>query len=171
MPFSCVFLFESFLKELPYFPESPPFSGTEINKYAAECTHLCARVNGVNNSIEMVLTDLTGALSDRLAGSVDLLIFNPPYVATCEEECHSTNLAASWAGGTNGTTVIWRFIDQVNVLLSRDGQFFLVLEKVNKPRQLINQIQDKYPISCDIVMDRKCGIEHLFIVRGVKKQR
>ena len=117
----------------------------------------------------MVLTDLAVCFCDRLAGLVDLLIFNPPYVATSELECHSRLLEASWAGGTNGTQVIWRFIDQANLLLSPDGQFFLVLEKVNQPNLLVTEIEDKYPISCDIVLDRKCGIEHLFIVRGTKK--
>lgn len=117
----------------------------------------------------MVLTDLAECFCDRLAGLVDLLIFNPPYVATSDSECHARGLQASWAGGTDGTQVIWRFIDQANLLLSPEGQFFLVLEKVNQPNMLIKQIEDKYSISCDIVMDRKCGIEHLFIIKGTKK--
>lgn len=118
------------------------------------------------------MADLAGVLADRLAGSVDLLLFNPPYVATPDEELgNSCSLQAAWAGGANGTEVITRFIDQANHLLSPHGQFLLVLEKVNQPHQLLNKIHAKYPMTCEIMMDRKCGIEHLFIVRGVKKKQ
>lgn len=105
-------------------------------------------------------------MNEKLVNSVDLLIFNPPYVATEQDECNLRNLTASWAGGKNGMEVTWRFIEQANILLSPKGQFYLVLEKVNNPFNVIDEIEKKYPINCKVILDRKCGIEHLYIIRG-----
>lgn len=37
---------------------------------------------------DVVVTDLVHGLERRLAGSVDVLLFNPPYVPTPEHEVH-----------------------------------------------------------------------------------
>ena len=61
------------------------------------------------------------SLRTRLAGAVDVLLFNPPYVQTPSDEvilaCSNvvrlqvrqvggTGLSASWAGGINGREVV-----------------------------------------------------------------
>jgi release factor glutamine methyltransferase len=62
--------------------------------------------------LNSVQTDFCQGLMDRLRGSVDLLIFNPPYVVTPSEEIRSTDpLAWSWAGGKDGREVLDRFFD------------------------------------------------------------
>lgn len=64
------------------------FRATDINPEALECTRRCSEINLGNSSqaIQTVQTSLTGALEERLERSIDLLIFNPPYVPTVDEE-------------------------------------------------------------------------------------
>ena len=63
--------------------------------------------------VNVVITDFTSGLD--LNGSVDILLFNPPYVPTESDEVCGTGIEASWAGGVDGREVIDRFIPLLNV--------------------------------------------------------
>lgn len=52
---------------------------TDLNENALKCTQQTANLNSIK-SIEIIKCDLIFALSQRLANSIDILIFNPPYV-------------------------------------------------------------------------------------------
>uniref|UniRef100_A0A0M3IUL4 Methyltransferase HEMK2 n=1 Tax=Ascaris lumbricoides TaxID=6252 RepID=A0A0M3IUL4_ASCLU len=54
---------------------------TDVNFMALKCTKNTAILNAID--LDTVQCDLIVALSDRLRGIVDLLLFNPPYVPTC----------------------------------------------------------------------------------------
>lgn len=66
---------------------------------------------------------MTGNLADpfklRLSSSIDVLIFNPPYVPTSVEEVEMAQSAAgihgSWAGGNSGMQVTDIFLKDVEV--------------------------------------------------------
>ena len=98
-----------------------------------------------------------------MTGSVDLLLFNPPYVPTSElpkvpiELIHSTVqnanvpsnkhleeaslIAMSWAGGLDGMEVTNRLIDQLPRLLSPErGVAYILLCASNKPQELVSRI-------------------------------
>lgn len=57
----------------------------------------------------MIHTSLAGPLSTRLRNSVDVLVFNPPYVPTESEEAQEGQehgqISSSWAGGYDGMEV------------------------------------------------------------------
>ncbi|XP_064597642.1 methyltransferase N6AMT1-like isoform X2 [Liolophura sinensis] len=105
------------------------YVGTDINPQAAKVSHQTAQRNGV--SLEPVITDLVSALSPRLHGCVDVMIFNPPYVVTPSEEVGGTGIEASWAGGIKGREVTDRLLPDVNKLLSPGGAFYLLIIKEN----------------------------------------
>jgi tRNA1(Val) A37 N6-methylase TrmN6 len=46
----------------------------------------CCSVNGIDGRVELVMSDLAQAIQYRLENSVDLLLFNPPYVPTLPQE-------------------------------------------------------------------------------------
>ena len=69
-------------------------------------------------------TLLQDAASSLIARhSIDVLIFNPPYVPTEDEEVvtdiplssQDNPIAAAWAGGKNGRVVIDRFLPLITV--------------------------------------------------------
>jgi len=90
---------------------------TDINEQAASCTMRTAKQN--KTVVSAVVCDLAAPLASRLGGIVDLLIFNPPYVPTEEEEASAAaakrSIESSWAGGSNGMSVTNRLLRQVEV--------------------------------------------------------
>ncbi len=69
---------------------------TDINPQAAIATQQTLAAHGLR-SAHVILTDLVTAFNHRLDGLVDVLIFNPPYVPTPDEEVE--------LGGIAGMTV------------------------------------------------------------------
>ena len=77
---------------------------TDVNPAAA----VASRATGAANAqrVEVGLMDLLSAVRP---GTVDVLVFNPPYVPTSSEELveaeGSRDISASWAGGVRGREV------------------------------------------------------------------
>ena len=83
---------------------------------------------------ELIRTDLCQGIVHGLRQQVDLLLFNPPYVPTPDEEMGLGDvLAAAWAGGWKGRRVVDRFLPLVPQLLSPQGQLFLIAVRENEP--------------------------------------
>lgn len=89
-------------------PLNAAYVCTDISKTAATCTEHTAKVNGVH--LEPVVSSTVDAIAARACGAVDVLLFNPPYVATsdAEEEAFQQHagLGSAWAGGTKGTALV-----------------------------------------------------------------
>lgn len=97
---------------------------------------------------------------------MDLLIFNPPYVPTEDQELedaqHEAKIAGSWAGGAVGMDVTDRLLAQTPVwpplfqafasgttntvyteqhLLASGGRFYLVAVPQNRPHEILSRMQ------------------------------
>lgn len=66
-----------------------------------------------------MVTSLAQSLQPRLRHSIDILLFNPPYVPTDTPEADAAQLGAgiagAWAGGTRGMEVTDVLLEQVAV--------------------------------------------------------
>ncbi|KAF6776063.1 S-adenosyl-L-methionine-dependent methyltransferase [Paragonimus kellicotti] len=91
-------------------------------------------------TFDCVRCSLATPLLDRLSSSVDIILFNPPYVPTSPEEHHSegSNIKTTWSGGANGREVIDAFLVQTVHLLSRTGCIYLLLSDENLPTEVHN---------------------------------
>lgn len=146
-------------------------SGTDINPQATIATLRCAETNHCEDSIQVILTDLTSGIQDRLKNSVDILIFNPPYVPTESSEISEKgDVSSAWAGGTSGMQVTNRFIDLLPQLLSSTGKFYLVLIRQNDPVSVCHSLKQK-GIQAKICHQRICGSEHLFVISGSQQNK
>jgi hypothetical protein len=69
--------------------------------------------------VEPLVASLAHPLMSRLGHAVDILVFNPPYVPTSDEEVDAAQcdagIAGSWAGGTDGMQVTDALLRQVDV--------------------------------------------------------
>ena len=114
----------------------------------------------------MVHGSFADAFAHRLRHSVDLLIFNPPYVPTTAEELEAAkskaSLAGAWAGGEDGMSVTDLFLPSVAVrrcehawltlqdLLSEHGAFYLVAVASNKPDRIIATMHERYNLAGEV---------------------
>jgi release factor glutamine methyltransferase len=151
---------------------------TDINPKAIEVALATDQINNPQLApIHAVRCDLATALVQDLAGAVDVLIFNPPYVPTPDDEVVDFEadrtlidtitgdeiIAAAWAGGANGRRVVDRALAQVQGLLR--GTAFLVTVDDNQPAALSQLCAQKYQLSMTPLLRRRTRNEYLTIQR------
>jgi release factor glutamine methyltransferase len=105
-------------------------------------------------------------------------------------------ISAAWAGGSTGTRLLDMLVHgkglcryPLSDLLAPGGAFYLVAIKQNKPESIVNTLQEKglqaevgvvSTVACfagitltmfahdQIVLSRRAGGEHLYIIRAIK---
>lgn len=143
---------------------------TDINDEACKVTRKCATYHN-QHGIQVIRTSLSDALMDRLEGAVDLLVFNPPYVPTSNDELvkadSGNKIYLSWAGGEKGRKLIDTFLKvHVTRLLSKPyGTAYMVALDQNNIDDLLNYLLTDHGIKGSIVIQRKAGIESLSIIK------
>jgi len=169
---------------------------TDINIEAAKATIKTSKANNV--SVDVIQTNFvsgttltaepfcsgasTGTDSDmcRLFAqqSVDVLIFNPPYVPTPDDEILQVTLensespdinfiANAWAGGEDGRVVIDQFLPLLPTILANNdhSRCYLVLVDENKPKQIARILASKYQLDSDIIKSVRATNEMLHIMK------
>jgi len=146
-----------------------------------------------------MICNLADPLALRIENQVDLLFCNPPYVPTDPAEytnaVSEVGIETSWAGGTDGMTMIQGLIplakvratawpvDNIDIsqkILSNNGLFYLVAVKQNNIACIL-RICEGVQLTCQaccgeyasimnaqclqVVLDRRAGREHLFVLR------
>ena len=173
--------------------------GIDINPKALEVTNRTGIRNGilVTHSLTYSLTHslthspgvhintVRGNLLDSIHHTIDILLFNPPYVPTPDEEVQGCGIEASWAGGTDGRIVIDKFMPYVKDALSPGGthsltnsctyllthsykgRCYMVLVSENKPKEITKYFTNQN-LTVDIVLRRQAVNEGLLIMRITK---
>jgi release factor glutamine methyltransferase len=161
--------------------QSHGFLAIDINRFACDATKKTSLVNGVN--VEVINEDLFSSFKPN---SIDLLVFNPPYVPTschqdadileqkkyyddeAEKEYNSCDddkmLIKSWAGGVEGREIINRIIFNLDTILAPGGVLYLLVIKDNNPEKINADLKEKGYSSTQI-MDRKIRGEHLIVLK------
>ncbi|KAL8911926.1 MAG: hypothetical protein Q9172_007586 [Xanthocarpia lactea] len=145
--------------------------GVDINQHACRasvhtvekaCRDIANNSRDASRPVDagLLLTSVNGDLTSAIRpGSVDVLIFNPPYVPTSDvptacaaigsnedmQSCldaDSDILSLSFAGGLNGMEVTNRLLEQLPSALNPDrGIAYILLCKQNKPEQVAQRIR------------------------------
>jgi release factor glutamine methyltransferase len=142
---------------------------TDINPSACRTTRKCASYHKQLHNIEVIRTNLAESLVDRLEHSVDLLLFNPPYVPTDQNETiqGGEQLQRSWAGGKDGREVLDVFLHKyVPRLLCRpNGVAYIVALSENNISELCDTLLDEHKLAGNVVLKRQAGPELLHVIR------
>lgn len=94
-------------------------AGIDINPDAAKCTK--------ENGIDAIRGDLLSCIK----GKFDMIIFNPPYLPTSEEERTGGWLDTALDGGDDGRRVIYRFLEQAGRCLAGKGKLLLLVSSLS----------------------------------------
>ncbi|KAK7468677.1 S-adenosylmethionine-dependent methyltransferase [Stygiomarasmius scandens] len=139
---------------------------TDINTHACRCTRRTGTQNKV--PLEVVHTSFAYPFHARLKHSIDIILFNPPYVPTQMEEMSGAqklrDIEGSWAGGNDGMQVTNKFLELVDDLLSARGRVYLVALKENNIPEIQTRMANRYKLQSTIVLSRRAGREHLSII-------
>lgn len=134
-------------------------AGVDVNIFACRATKETVRIaeneqQAIAHGLYLgnILGDLTSFLQ---AGQVDILIFNPPYVASSELpkllpledmgsfSCESHLLSLSYAGGVDGTETTNRLLNSLPQILSPErGCAYVLLCAQNKPEEIKNKVKN-----------------------------
>ena len=140
--------------------------GCDVNRDAALATRATARANGCAPRLAAVHMDLLTALRP---GSVDVLVFNPPYVPTSEEELAEAvaarDISAAWAGGTRGRRVLDRLLPVLGDALAPGGVFYLLGVAENEPHEIARVLREQCGLEEHLVAERRAQNERLFVRR------
>jgi release factor glutamine methyltransferase len=140
---------------------------TDINPDAIRIAKCTAKANGLPEfDVRARLCDLASELLDELRNGVDVLIFNPPYVPTPNDEVGSDGIEASWAGGFNGRVVLDRALPQIAHLLSYPhGVAYVVVVDDNYPEEICRIMNERYGILVTPWLRRRARNEYLTILK------
>ena len=133
----------------------------DLNPKACQATVQTASTNKQKN-LDVIQTDfLTGF---PVKSKFDLIVCNPPYVATIEDETKHSDIFASWAGGVHGRNLTDILIENLPQLLSDHGCAYIVVEQCNRPQE-VKAKAEEMNFSAEFVLSRKAGREFLQILK------
>jgi release factor glutamine methyltransferase len=136
---------------------------TDINPHALDVARRTALENGLllapsPMQLNAIQCDLASTLLPQYHGCMDVILFNPPYVPTPDEEVQGHGIEASWAGGLHGRRVIDRAMPQIAQLLSRPhGVCYMITVDDNKPEELAQQFHTLGLCMRPLVRRRACN--------------
>ena len=131
---------------------------TDINPYAAKCAK--------SNGIEVIRTNMFDGLKAK--SCFDMIIFNPPYLPTSDDEKVPGWLNYAFDGGRDGRMAVEHFLDQVCEYLAPDGVILLLISSLTGI-EYVSSRMDALGFDVDIVGREKCSFEELVVLMGKRR--
>jgi release factor glutamine methyltransferase len=140
--------------------------GVDVND---EALHLNKSLTK-SSQIELIRGDLVSWAHAPPGNIFDVVVFNPPYVPTDQNELRrarlETDIAASWAGGRRGREVIDVALQTVRSVLVDNGVFYLVVEESNEVPDVL-RLGERHGLVGKVLRRRSAGREVLYVLRFV----
>ena len=133
-------------------------TATDINPHAARC----AKSNGV----EVIRTDMFDGV--KVESCFDMIIFNPPYLPTSDNEKVPGWLNYAFDGGRDGRMSVERFLDHVCGYLAPDGVILLLVSSLTGIEDMSSKM-GAMSFDVDIVGREKCSFEELVVIMGKRR--
>lgn len=150
------------------------FLATDINPHACKTVIETMRCNKENPQdvylIDSTQMSLTSAVRPH---TIDILVFNPPYVPASEiPEIPTQDEDPVWldlalVGGEDGMVVTWKVLDCLEQTLSSNGIAYILFCARNKPES-VAEIMRERGWNVEVVIHRKAGWEVLSVLKFSK---
>lgn len=128
---------------------------TEISPLAANCAR--------SNDIDVIRTDMFSGLKAKK--QFDVIIFNPPYLPTSEDEKVPGWLNYAFDGGIDGRKDIGPFMEEVSKYLRLDGFILLLVSSLTGIEEVIAQMV-RHGLNARLISSKKCSFEKLVVLEG-----
>ena len=140
---------------------------TDINPEACLATQETLGNHSMDTWVDVVQCDIVQPFLPRMLHGVDLVIFNPPYVVTPDQEVDLGGIAAAWAGGFRGRRVIDRVLDVLKDVVSSRGLVYMIAIHDNDPVDII-ECMSTHSFTGSIIAKQSADEELLYVLKFVK---
>jgi len=150
--------------------KTPVLVACDVGRNACEATVETANQHGCEERMLVVQDDLARGFRRRMKEgfAADLLLCNPPYVPTEEEEADRDDIARAWAGGRRGRRVIDRFVEHAGNMLDENGIALLVALQENDPEDVCEAFRG-FEMDATVVKTIAADEEKLYVIMARKK--
>lgn len=131
-------------------------AATDLNPHAVRCAG--------DNGVDAVRTDLMAGIR----GTFDLVVFNPPYLPTQEDERLGGWDDLMLDGGADGRETIRRFLAEVGEHLSANGRILLLVSSLTGIREVCSLMEDA-GLSAELAAQSRHFFEQLVVLLGRRK--
>ncbi len=128
----------------------------DINPYAAR--------EAYRAGVALVRTDLFAGICAHFG----LIVFNPPYLPTREDEKLDDWLEYALDGGEDGRKVITRFSHEVGAVLAPGGRILLLVSSLTGLSEVIELFENE-GFAAEVVETRNVFDEELYVLRIKRK--
>ena len=134
----------------------------DINPHAVRCAQLNAKLNDVADRFEARQGNLFEKVGHR---EFDLIIFNPPYLPTEQNDKAERWLEKAWQGGKTGREVIERFMQALPRYLKPKGRMLMVLSSLSDPEKVVSAL-DAQGLDATTLEEEPLEFERLIVLRA-----
>ncbi|MCC7552137.1 methyltransferase [Candidatus Micrarchaeota archaeon] len=136
--------------------------GIDINAKAVELAKKNAELYNLKNC-EFKQSDLFEKIEKE--NKFDLIIFNPPYLPTKEEDKVKGELNKALDGGIDGRETLDKFLKNVKKHLKKEGKILLVDSSLDNTKKTIDILEDQ-GFKVKILETKKMFFEELNIIEA-----
>jgi len=134
-------------------------TAVDINPHAVAC----ARSNALKNDLKVDV--LQSNLFEKVEGLFDIITFNPPYLP--DEGTPATWMERAWSGGSDGSEVVVRFLEEAWRFLVPGGRVYIILSSFGSIRNILRAAKQRYEV--EMVEERHMFFESILAYRMVAK--
>ncbi|MCL2141831.1 MAG: class I SAM-dependent methyltransferase [Methanimicrococcus sp.] len=126
----------------------------------------CACENGVHAVLSNMFDQLKNfGLPQR---GYDVILFNPPYLPTSEDEKVTGWLNYAFDGGVSGRELIDKFLESVSDYLSEDGIFLILISSLTGLEEVLFKMKT-CGFEGNVIGWTKCSFEDLMVLKGSRQ--
>jgi release factor glutamine methyltransferase len=145
---------------------NPKIYASDILSEAIKCATQNEKLNGINNEIVFLNSNLFESFPDNLKNSFNIIIFNPPYLPSSKLIKNKAKIDYSWNGGKLGYNLIIKFLKNALSYLNtnKEHSIYCITSSITNIVEFDKEIK-KMGFRNQIVKKKHIFFEDIFLNR------